>query len=449
MTDQIRNQLVDELNHPVRAMRSVAARTLGDALRAGVLSAPPLTAEVNNHVHTCYSFSPYTPTAAAWHARQAGLMAVGVMDHDSIAGAEEMLEAGAALGIATTAGCEIRVRFADTPFSDRLINGPGLTGIAYMAIHGIPRHAIPSCAEFLRPLQEARNRRNRAMVDRLNIQLTAQGIPALNFDSDVYARSCAAEGGSITERHILAALSLRFMDLHQPGPALVEWLEGLLAITLPGSVRGYLLDAANPHYMYDLLGLLKAYYTDTFFIHPDGEECVDVREAVAFAESIGAIPAYAYLGDVSESPTGDKKAEHFEDSFLDELMEWLKRLGFRAITYMPPRNTVEQLARISDLCNLHGFMQISGVDINSSRQRFNCPEILDPRFERLITATWALIGHEKLSSVWTGRGMFSRYTERQIPVLEDRLAAYARIGRMLNVAEPFAIPAAVPTILAS
>ncbi len=446
MTDQIRDLLVEELNHPVRAIRTEAARVLGEALTSGAISAPPLTTEVNNHVHTCYSFSPYTPTAAAWYARQAGLMAVGVMDHDSIAGAEEMLEAGASLGIATTVGCEIRVRFADTPFSDRLINGPGLTGIAYIAIHGIPRHAIASCAEFLRPLQEARNRRNRAMVDRLNAQLAAQGIPALDFDADVYAASCASEGGSITERHILAALSRRFMDLHKPGPELVEWLERLLGITLPGSIRGYLLDSHNPHYLYDLLGLLKAYYTDTFFIHPDDEECVDVREAIAFAESVGAISAYAYLGDVSESPTGDKKAEQFEDSFLDELMEWLKHLGFRAITYMPPRNTVEQLARISELCQQHGFMQISGVDINSSRQRFNCPEILDPRFERLITATWALIGHEKLSSVWTGRGMFSQLSERHVPSLDDRLELYARVGRMLNVAEPFAVPDVIRSV---
>ena len=33
------------------------------------------------------------------------------------------------------------------------------------------------------------------------------------------------------------------------------------------------------------------------------------RDAAKFAQSINAIPAYAYLGDVSESPTGDKRAQ--------------------------------------------------------------------------------------------------------------------------------------------
>jgi len=222
----------------------------------------------------------------------------------------------------------------------------------------------------------------------------------------------------------------------------VRFLEDDLRLAIPGRVRDYLLDAANPHYLYDLLGLLKAFYADEFFIHPTMTECIDVREVIAFAEEIGAISAYAYLGDVTESPTGDKKAEHFEDAFLDELMAWLRRLGFRAVTYMPPRNTRPQLERIARLCEEHGFMQISGVDINSSRQSFNCPEILDPRFANLITATWALIGHEKLSTAQPGTGLFGAQAIAEYPALADRLTHYAAIGRQLDPHNPTAMNAA-------
>ena len=69
---------------------------------------PPETMEVNNHVHTTYSFSPYSPTAAVWFARMAGLKAVGSMDHDSIGAARETLAAGKILGTATTVGFELR-----------------------------------------------------------------------------------------------------------------------------------------------------------------------------------------------------------------------------------------------------------------------------------------------------------------------------------------------------
>ncbi len=47
------------------------------------------------------------------------------------------------------------------------------------------------------------------------------------------------------------------------------------------------------------------------------EEMLEAAKAVDIANSIGAIPAYADLGDVGESPTGDKKAEKFEGDFLD------------------------------------------------------------------------------------------------------------------------------------
>jgi hypothetical protein len=246
----------------------------------------------------------------------------------------------------------------------------------------------------------------------------------------------AAEGGAITERHIIAAHSRKLIEAHGKGAGLVRFLEEDLRLTIPGRVRGYLLDTENPHYLYDLLGLLKAFYADAFFIHPDTTECLDVREVIAFAEQIGGIAAYAYLGDVTESPTGDKKAEHFEDAFLDELMAWLGRLGFRAVTYMPPRNTRPQLERIGRLCAQHGFLQISGVDINSSRQSFNCPEILDPRFANLITATWALIGHEKLSTVTPGAGIFGPRAVAQFPDLAARLEHFAAIGRALDPHDP-------------
>jgi hypothetical protein len=33
---------------------------------------PPVARDVNNHIHTTYSFSPYSPTAAVYFARAAG-----------------------------------------------------------------------------------------------------------------------------------------------------------------------------------------------------------------------------------------------------------------------------------------------------------------------------------------------------------------------------------------
>jgi hypothetical protein len=200
--------------------------------------------------------------------------------------------------------------------------------------------------------------------------------------------------------------------------------------------REYLSNPENPHYLYDLLGPLKTGLLPQIFIQPGEKECIPARQVVEFALSIGAIPAYAYLGDVGESLTGDKRAEKFEDDFLESLFEEISRLGFKAVTYMPPRNTAEQLRRLRGLCADGGFMEISGVDINSSRQSFNCPEVLRPEFRHLIDTTWALIAHERLASAEPALSLFSPHNPLAGASLSARLAAYAAAGKALDLRRP-------------
>ena len=396
---------------------------------------PPERAEVNCHVHTFYSFSPYSPAAAAERASAAGLAAVGIMDHDSMAGAEEMHAAGATLRIATTAGVELRVSAAGTPLAGRRINNPDSNGLFYMIIHGVPRRSVPAVQAFLKPLQEARERRGRGMLDRLNALLPRYDLPSLDWDRDVRAQSRAAEGGSITERHILYAVARGIVEVIGRGEPLLGFLRGPLEIEPPPRVSAWLSDPANDALLFDLLGVLKSSFMEKIFIQPDDQECIPASRVVRLAEHVGGIPTYAYLGDVSDSPTGDKKAERFEDSYLDELMGEAKRLGFRAIAYMPPRNTPQQLRRVQKLCAAYGFMEISGVDINSPRQSFNCPELLRPEFSHLVGATWALIAHEKLVDEDPRLGLFGPDNPLSGLPLFERIARYAEVGRALDPSE--------------
>jgi len=252
----------------------------------------------------------------------------------------------------------------------------------------------------------------------------------------VLAISEAACGGSVTERHILYALARKLIAQCGKGEELVRFVEGPLRIPVPGKLKELLLDEANPHYAYDLLGIFKSALVPEFFILSDKEECVNVRTAVEFANAIGAIPAYAYLGDVGESPTGDKKAEKFEDDYLDELIPELKRIGFKAVTYMPPRNTKEQLLRLQKLCQENELMEISGVDINSSRQSFNCPILLEPEFRHLADAAYALIAHEKLAAARPELAFFHPGNPMAGESLETRIERYAEIGKNMDHTKP-------------
>ena len=415
-----------------------ATKAAGDTTR----NFQRFSAEINNHIHTIYSFSPYSPSMAALLARDAGLGAAGSVDHDSVAAAEEMLTACAILGIGGCTGFEVRVSFrtgADgkaSPFALRKMNNPDSEGLAYMTVQGIPRQSVKKAAEFLAPLRARRLERSKAMTVSANIMLHDAGLSEIDFERDVFARSKYLEEGGITDRHLLAAMAEKFILKYGKGPDLVEGLVSKMGVTVSPRLAAHLSDTGNPHYLYDLLGVLKAEFLPGIFIQPDGKECLPAARVTAFADSIGAVPAYPYLGDVGESPTGDKKAEKFEDDYIDELFAEISRLGYRALAYMPPRNTLAQLRNLRRLTAEWGFMEISGVDINSSRQSFNCPEIQQTEFRHLIDSTWALIAHERLASVDLRYGLFSRENPFASMDLIGRLELYSGLGKRFDLFNP-------------
>jgi len=387
---------------------------------------PPVARDVNNHIHTTYSFSPYSPTAAVFFARAAGLCTCGLMDHDSIAGAREFLAAAEAAHMGATIGMECRASFADTPFGDKKLNNPDQKGVAYMTLHGVPHDRADELNALYAPYREKRNVRNCKMVEAINGMMGKYGV-AIDFEGDVLPLSNFARGGSVTERHLSSALAYRMIDVIGRGEKLVKFIKEELKLPVSGKIEGYLMDEANPHMMYDLLGWIKSQLISRFYIDAT-DECPDVRQLLALSERIGAISAYAYLGDVGDSVTGDKRAQKFEDDFLDELVEYVAGLGYRAITYMPSRNTRAQLRRLRALCEKHNLFQISGEDINQPRQSFVCEAQRDPEFANLYEATWALIAHEWRATGDPRDGLFSQRSAERWPDLNERVRAFAQWG---------------------
>lgn len=388
---------------------------------------PEVGRDVNNHIHTTYSFSPYSPTAAVWFARREGLCTCGLMDHDSIAGAEEFLAAADAAHMGATIGMECRVSFLNTPFADKKMNNPDQTGVVYMTMHGVPHNKADELNAFFAPYRALRNERNAKMVAAINEMMDKYGI-TIDLEKDVLPLSNFAKGGSVTERHLSSALAYKMLEVVGRGQKLVDFIKNEIQLPLSGKIEGYLLDENNPHMMYDLLGWIKSQLISRFYIDAT-DECPDVRDVLALSDRIGAISAYAYLGDVGDSVTGDKRAQKFEDDFLDDLVAYLADLGYRAITYMPSRNTKAQLKRLRALCEKHNLFQISGEDINQPRQSFVCEAQRDPEFANLYEATWALIAHEWRATANPADGIFSEKSIAKWSNLNDRVKAFARFGQ--------------------
>jgi len=351
---------------------------------------PPMVPQyINNHIHTTYSFSPYSPTAAVYAARMEGLCTAGIIDHDSISGAREFLEAAKLVDMPVTIGMEARVSMSGTRLEGRRTNNPDQVGVSYMTIQGVPHHKIDVLTEFFKPYQAARHARNRQMVEKINALLPEI---ALDYDADVLPLSMAAENGGVTERHLMYALAIKLVGKVGKGPAMAEKLSAM-GLKLSPKQEAQMLDTEYPFYEYDLLGILKSAFVPQIFIDATAE-CPKLPDMVKLCADIDAYLCYAYLGDVGDSVTGDKKAQKFEDDYLEDVFECLKEEGVKSVTYMPTRNTPAQLERLRGLCDRYGMFQISGEDINSPRQSFIIRAMENPMFQNLIDATWKLIEHE-------------------------------------------------------
>jgi len=288
-----------------------------------------------------------------------------------------------------TIGMECRVSMDGTRLEGRRTNNPDQVGVSYMTIQSVPHDKIEVLTEFFKPYQAARHERNRQMITRINALLSLD----LDYDRDVLPLSEAHDNGGVTERHLMYALAIRLVKEVGKGEAMVAKLADM-GLKLSAKQEAQMLDLEYPFYEYDLLGILKSAFVPQIFIDAT-TECPKLPDMVKLCKEVDAYLCYAYLGDVGDSVTGDKKAQKFEDDYLDDVFECLKEEGVTAVTYMPTRNSQAQLRRLRGLCDAYGMFQISGEDINSPRQSFVIKAMENPMFANLIDATWKLIEHEK------------------------------------------------------
>ena len=412
---------MEQLNAPQTEQRLSALREL-------IRTSPrAVSRDVNSHIHTFYSFSPYSPSLAVYRALQANLATAGIMDHDTVAGAREFLLAGDIASLSVTVGMECRASFAKTPLNNRRINNPDQSSIAYVALHGVPHTQLDALTDYMLPYCAHRMVRSRAMTEKLDALLQEHDLH-VDFDADVMPLSMVYVGGTVTERHILFAAAKKIASRFGRGANTVSFIKNELVLPLTAKVEEHLCDGNNPFYDYDLLNVLKSELVKRIYIDAKSE-CPPIKELSAFARAHGIVLSYAYLGDVGQSVTGDKRAQTFEDAYLDELFDLLHELDFCAVTYMPSRNTSAQLKRLRELCQVHGFFQISGEDINQPRQSFVCEAMRAQEFSNLYDSAWALIGHERAATQDLEKGMFSQTTIANMPDLNERIQFFSRYAK--------------------
>lgn len=135
------------------------------------------------HIHTTASDGALPPAEVVRLAAEAGLAAIAITDHDTVAGIDEALTAAAEVGITVVPGIEISATYG----------------------HNVEVHMLgyfidcrnPALLAQLQTLRDARTERGRRIVERLN----EAGVP-VRFERVLEI----AQGGAVGRPHVAKAL---------------------------------------------------------------------------------------------------------------------------------------------------------------------------------------------------------------------------------------------------
>lgn len=210
-------------------------------MRTTISQIPPARFPVDLHVHTSASDGTDAPAELVAKAREAGLLVVGIADHDCVAGVHAAVEAGRRLGVQVVAGVELS-----------LANDP-THGAVEMHLLGYfidPDH--PALTATIRRMIEARIEQKLAIVR--NLQRLGFDVP----EEEVLALA----GGGVPGRMHIAQVAMRRNPEHFPGPEVL--------------FREYISEGG------------KAYVPRSFQLH--------LEEGIRIIRQAGGLPVLAHPG---------------------------------------------------------------------------------------------------------------------------------------------------------
>ena len=254
---------------------------------------------IDLHIHTTASDGTLTPAEVISQALKLKLKAIAITDHDTLAGSQEALQAGIPSPLDFLTGLEIS---AAPP---RFYTGSGSFHLLGYSI----RLDDPALNRALAKLQQARKKRNPAIISRLNdlgITITLDEV-----------RREAGDG-----------------QLGRPHIAKLLVKKGLVTS----------MNQAFDRY----LGTDGPAYVDKFRI-----EC---RKAIELISDAGGIPVLAHPGLLKCKTRGQ----------FDDLIAGLKKMGILGVEVFYPEHSPEQTHLFAELAQRHQLVQTGGTDFHGT-----------------------------------------------------------------------------------
>jgi hypothetical protein len=185
---------------------------------------------IDLHTHTNQSDGTADPAELIQQAVSIGLQALGISDHDTLAGYDMAVPAAAAAGLELICAVELSTRMPPTGDGARARS-------AHLLGYFLATPPTPEFREWLQVMQQARRNRNVALIARLQslgIEITLEEVQALGRNltgRPHFAQVLLKRGyvGSIQEAFNLYLADDAKAGVEREEPALLEGIRGIAA----------------------------------------------------------------------------------------------------------------------------------------------------------------------------------------------------------------------------
>ena len=400
--------------------RKEALLKLCEKVEAGEIILPEPGSNVNLHCHTFFSFNccGYSPSKFAWLARKAGLAVAGVVDFDVLDASEEFLGAAKLLGLKACVGMETRVFIPE--FAEKEINSPGEPGISYHMGVGFSEQSLEGEAQdFLAGLKETAQKRNRAVMERVNKYLSPV---ELDYEKDVLVLT---PNSNPTERHLSLAYGLKANEIFAYQSQLKNFWRQKLSINvdefefpqgveLLNQIRAKTMKQGGPGYA-----------------KPDKGDFPTMADMNRFILEAGGIPTHTWLNGLSD---GEQE--------IEGLLEIAMQSGVAALNIIPDRNhtpgvkdkKLEKLYQVVELAEKLHLPVVVGTEMNSPGQKFVDDfdsQELSPLLGVFLKGAYIVYAHSVLQQK-AGLGYTSNWAKKNFKGLSEKNEFFQKLGSLLK-----------------
>ena len=354
-------------------------------------------------IHTNCSFSPYSPSLAAYMAKKSGLRVAGIMDNYTLSGAREFIKACRILQMTYTVGVEIRASFKNECMPT-----------ANVSVMGIALRNFERMENALKSYRDRQEGNINATCEAVNKRFKRFGIQ-LDFKKDVAIYFKHKKEKVYLSKYVYLALSKKLYAKFSE----TEIAEILNAVGIKASASRLSLISSkeeNSYYVYDLTNILFD-YRDLFYCR---KSYSDADSIVKTAHSIGAVCAFQYYAKENETFAVGTAGRIF--SIIDEV----KRLGFDGFCFDPDKMDDDLRSAVFNKLAEYELLPFNLLSVEFPRQEFEYAYSSKSAEEIMERSVYTVVGSE-ICENQTGEGFVTSTLKSN--GFEDKITLFSKIGR--------------------